>query len=70
MSTSPTPYSGDQGDENDSGLDECKQDIESLEQRMAVVEQKLGIPSPQDEKDAPDALMGMIQRNAPMGAGK
>lgn len=52
MSTMGMPQmDADPGDENDSKWQECEQDIEDLEARVAAIEQKLGIQSPADEDD-------------------
>lgn len=44
------PDNGDPGDETD-GLAKCEQDIESLETRVAALEQKAGVNSPADEAE-------------------
>lgn len=49
--------SGDPGDENDSKWQQCEQEIESLETRVAALEQKAGINSPADEAESPAPQM-------------
>lgn len=62
--TAQQPGVEQQGDDTD-GIQECQHDIEELEQRVAAIEAKLGIPSPQDE---PDGLQQSIQNTKPFGA--
>jgi hypothetical protein len=56
-------YQSTDTEQDSSGYDKCEQEIESLEQRVSAIEQKLGIASPADEQE-PDELMQAIQGNA------
>lgn len=67
MSTTPMqpmPDGGDPGDEQGS-YQKCEQEIESLEERVAAIEQKLGIQPPSDSDDQQgDGLSQAIAGNA------
>lgn len=66
MSTNPMqpmPDDGDPGDEQGS-YQKCEQEIESLEERVSAIEQKLGIQPPPDEDDQQDGLSAAIAGNA------
>lgn len=67
MSTDPMqPLSdgGDTGDEQGS-YQQCEQEIESLEDRVSAIEQKLGIQPPSDSDDQHgDGLSQAIAGNA------
>jgi hypothetical protein len=65
VSTTPTPMP-DQSQDTDqdaSGYEKCEQEIESLETRVAAIEKKLGMTTPDDEQE-PDALTSAIQGNS------
>lgn len=61
----PMPDDGDPGDEQGS-YQQCEQEIESLESRVANIEQMLGIQAPPDNDDdnQRDGLTEAIQGNA------
>lgn len=61
MSTNPMTYQSADTEQDSSGYDKCEQEIESLEQRVSAIEQKLGLASPAEE---PDELTQAIQGNA------
>lgn len=64
MSTKPMqPMQDDNSGEEQGSYQQCEQEIEDLEARVAAIEQKLGIASPADEQE-PDELMQAIQGNA------
>lgn len=55
MSANPMGPMGDQGDpgdESDSKWQQCEQEIEDLESRVAALEAKAGISSPADEPES------------------
>lgn len=64
MGTNPMMNMGDSGDENDSKWQQCEQEIEELEDRVAAIEQKLGIQSPADE---PEPAMPIKKKGPPVG---
>lgn len=67
MSTNPMqPMQDNDGPGDEQGsYQKCEQEIESLEDRVSAIEQKLGIQSPPDEGgDQQDGLSAAIAGNA------